>query len=74
MTGLSKAGLRGANGVRCRYQPKEKAEQGLSDVLSVFRALDVTTYHMIGNHCLYNLPRVILNERCDLLAVVYYWL
>jgi hypothetical protein len=39
-------------------------------VLDVFHSLGRPTYHMLGNHCLYNLPRPRLNERCVETAAV----
>jgi manganese-dependent ADP-ribose/CDP-alcohol diphosphatase len=42
---------------------QEKSEQALSDVLQAFSQLPQPTYHMLGNHCLYNLPRARLNQR-----------
>uniref|UniRef100_A0A383VZW1 Manganese-dependent ADP-ribose/CDP-alcohol diphosphatase n=1 Tax=Tetradesmus obliquus TaxID=3088 RepID=A0A383VZW1_TETOB len=42
---------------------QEKSEQALSDVLQAFSQLPHPTYHMLGNHCLYNLPRARLNKR-----------
>jgi hypothetical protein len=39
-------------------------------VLDVFHSLGRPTYHMLGNHCLYNLPRSRLNERWVTAAAV----
>eukprot|EP00879_Flechtneria_rotunda_P008922 GHRR01009342.1.p1 GENE.GHRR01009342.1~~GHRR01009342.1.p1 ORF type:complete len:381 (+),score=139.15 GHRR01009342.1:401-1543(+) len=45
------------------FQPKAESEAALSVVLDAFAQLGKPTYHMLGNHCLYNLPRKRLNER-----------
>jgi manganese-dependent ADP-ribose/CDP-alcohol diphosphatase len=42
---------------------QEKSEQALTDILQAFSLLPHPTYHMLGNHCLYNLPRARLNQR-----------
>lgn len=47
----------------CSACLQEKSEQALSDVLQAFSQLPHPTYHMLGNHCLYNLPRARLNKR-----------
>ena len=35
----------------------------ITSVLDEFAGLDRKVHHIIGNHCLYNLPRQELNER-----------
>ncbi|KAL6763309.1 Metallo-dependent phosphatase [Haematococcus lacustris] len=45
------------------YQPKDQAEQVLDGLLEEFDKLEKPVYHMLGNHCLYNLPRPHLNQR-----------
>jgi hypothetical protein len=37
-------------------------------VLAEFDGLGSRVYHMLGNHCLYNLPRPQLNERLGIAA------
>ncbi|KAL0049678.1 hypothetical protein WJX82_007377 [Trebouxia sp. C0006] len=44
------------------FNPKDKSETALQSVLDEFALLHKPVYHMIGNHCLYNLPRNRLNE------------
>jgi len=44
------------------FNPKDKSETALQSVLDEFALLYKPVYHMIGNHCLYNLPRNRLNE------------
>ena len=44
------------------YNPKDQSESALRSVLDRFDRLGRPTYHMLGNHCLYNLPRARLNE------------
>jgi len=39
------------------YCPKDKSLWAVQKVLDEFNKFDGPTYHMIGNHCLYNLPR-----------------
>ena len=45
------------------FQPKDKSHEALTSVLDEFERLGRPTYHLIGNHCLYNLERPILNDR-----------
>lgn len=45
------------------FQPKDRSDQGLTDVLERLQPLDCKVHHMLGNHCLYNLPRAVLNQR-----------
>jgi manganese-dependent ADP-ribose/CDP-alcohol diphosphatase len=45
------------------FQPREGSEAALSRVLAVLDAGGLLHRHMLGNHCLYNLPRERLNER-----------
>uniref|UniRef100_A0A0E0API1 Manganese-dependent ADP-ribose/CDP-alcohol diphosphatase n=1 Tax=Oryza glumipatula TaxID=40148 RepID=A0A0E0API1_9ORYZ len=39
------------------YCPKDKSLWAVQKVLDEFEKFDGPTYHMFGNHCLYNLPR-----------------
>jgi hypothetical protein len=56
------------------YNPKDKAVGALEAIATAFDALGKPHWHMIGNHCLYNLSREVgasadLNvhsERCSL--------
>eukprot|EP00798_Chlamydomonas_sp_ICE-L_P030302 gene30302-35290_t len=50
---------------------QDGTEAALTEIIAAFDKLGegvttVPTYHMIGNHCLYNLPRATLNERLGL--------
>ncbi|KAK9816313.1 hypothetical protein WJX74_010391 [Apatococcus lobatus] len=45
------------------YHPKDKSEASLAQLLERFGRLNRPVYHMIGNHCLYNLSRPVLNEQ-----------
>eukprot|EP00882_Tetradesmus_deserticola_P028570 GHRQ01031834.1.p2 GENE.GHRQ01031834.1~~GHRQ01031834.1.p2 ORF type:complete len:184 (+),score=52.32 GHRQ01031834.1:864-1415(+) len=49
---------------------QERSEQALSDVLQAFSRLPQPTYHMLGNHCLYNLPRARLNHRLRITSLL----
>lgn len=40
-----------------------KSEQALQHVLQQFDSLQRPVLHMLGNHCLYNHPRDVLNSR-----------
>lgn len=51
------------------FHPKDKSEEGLTDVLGVFNQLGKPVRHMLGNHCLYNLPRHRLNEQLNIESV-----
>ncbi|GFH08357.1 metallo-dependent phosphatase [Haematococcus lacustris] len=42
---------------------QDQAEQVLDGLLEEFDKLEKPVYHMLGNHCLYNLPRPHLNQR-----------
>jgi len=44
------------------FNPKDKSETALRSVLDEFALLCKPVYHILGNHCLYNLPRNRLNE------------
>jgi hypothetical protein len=35
----------------------------MAAVVNTFKKYRGHTYHMLGNHCLYNLPRAELNEQ-----------
>ena len=48
------------------FCPRESSRQALSAVLDVFDQFGGPIYHMLGNHCLYNLPRAVLNEQLKL--------
>jgi hypothetical protein len=39
------------------------AEAGFDAVLGCFEGRPYPSYHLVGNHCLYCLPRPRLNER-----------
>ncbi|CAA0818094.1 Manganese-dependent ADP-ribose/CDP-alcohol diphosphatase [Striga hermonthica] len=39
------------------FCPKDQSLDAITKILEEFRSFDGPTYHMIGNHCLYNLPR-----------------
>lgn len=39
------------------FCPKDQSLNSIERVIQEFRAFDGPVYHMIGNHCLYNLPR-----------------
>lgn len=41
------------------YHPNAESEAALDALLKVFDALEKPHWHMIGNHCLYNLPREV---------------
>ncbi|KAK9845692.1 hypothetical protein WJX84_000667 [Apatococcus fuscideae] len=45
------------------YHPKDESDAALTELLRRFSRLNKPVYHMLGNHCLYNLPRPVLNER-----------
>ncbi|CAL1393608.1 unnamed protein product [Linum trigynum] len=42
------------------YCPKHQSLDAVKKVVSEFQKFNGPTYHMIGNHCLYNLPRAEL--------------
>ena len=42
---------------------QDKSHDALTSILTEFERLGRPTYHLIGNHCLYNLERPILNDR-----------
>ncbi|KAL8057291.1 hypothetical protein ABFX02_04G175100 [Erythranthe guttata] len=39
------------------FCPKDQSLTSVNKILNEFRLFNGPTYHMIGNHCLYNLPR-----------------
>ena len=41
------------------YHPKGEADSALQDLIDIFDTLQRPHWHMIGNHCLYNLPRKV---------------
>ena len=41
------------------YHPKDESIAALEELLEIFDALQKPHWHMIGNHCLYNLPREV---------------
>lgn len=45
------------------FQPRDGSEAALTRILSTLDASGLPHRHMLGNHCLYNLPRERLNER-----------
>lgn len=45
------------------FQPKDKSADVLDSLLRIFDGLGSPHYHVIGNHCLYNIPRPILNAK-----------
>ncbi|CAI5510582.1 unnamed protein product [Closterium sp. Naga37s-1] len=45
------------------FCPRDRSEEAVNTVLDALAGFEAgPTYHMIGNHCLYNLPRVALNK------------
>ncbi|CAI7797042.1 unnamed protein product [Closterium sp. NIES-53] len=45
------------------FCPRDRSEEAVNTVLDAMAGFTAgPTYHMIGNHCLYNLPRVALNK------------
>lgn len=55
------------------FCPKGKSVDAVEKVVREFHAFEGPVYHLIGNHCLYNLPReqllpVLGIHRCDCLA------
>jgi hypothetical protein len=42
---------------------QDKSEEVLDSLLAIFDRLGKPVYHMLGNHCLYNLPRKHLNQK-----------
>lgn len=42
------------------FNPRELAEGALDLVVGEFEKLEKPHYHMIGNHCLYNIPRKVI--------------
>ncbi|CAI5469884.1 unnamed protein product [Closterium sp. Yama58-4] len=45
------------------FCPRDRSEEAVNTVLDALAGFTAgPTYHMIGNHCLYNLPRVTLNK------------
>ena len=46
------------------FNPPALAEQALDAVKAEFDLLGRQHYHMIGNHCLYNIPRQVSVEAC----------
>ena len=39
------------------YHPKGEAHTALQSLVSIFDSLRKPHWHLLGNHCLYNLPR-----------------
>lgn len=39
------------------FCPKDQSFDAIKKIIGEFEAFDGSVYHMIGNHCLYNLPR-----------------
>ena len=48
------------------FNPKDQSSAALTRVLDIFDQLGRPHYHMLGNHCLYNLPRHELNRRLNI--------
>jgi manganese-dependent ADP-ribose/CDP-alcohol diphosphatase len=48
------------------FQPRDGSVQAINDVLGALDRLQKPHYHMLGNHCLYNLPRPVLNKMLDI--------
>ena len=44
------------------YNPKGDADAALQDLIDTFDTLQRPHWHMIGNHCLYNLPREVRSK------------
>ena len=44
--------------------PQQRSDAALDQALQVFAGAGCTTYHVIGNHCLYNFDRETLYHRC----------
>lgn len=55
------------------FNPKDQSEAAMQSVLSEFAKLQKPVYHMIGNHCLYNLPRHRLNELLSIKSKASYY-
>ena len=55
------------------FNPKDQSETALKRVLDEFSLLQKPIYHMIGNHCLYNLPRTRLNKALGIQGVNSYY-
>lgn len=55
------------------FNPKDQSETAIQSVLHQFAKLQKPVYHMIGNHCLYNLPRERLNELLGIQGVTSYY-
>lgn len=55
------------------FNPKEKSDTAMQSVLNEFAKLQKPVYHMIGNHCLYNLPRHRLNELLSIESKASYY-
>ncbi|CAL8470374.1 g9916 [Coccomyxa elongata] len=48
------------------YHPKDQSMAALDAITASFDELGKPHWHMIGNHCLYNLPREVLNARLNM--------
>ena len=47
--------------------PKHESYNAISKVIDIFKLLEgVCTYHVLGNHCLYNLPREDLHQLLEI--------
>ncbi|KAL3130513.1 hypothetical protein ABBQ38_008328 [Trebouxia sp. C0009 RCD-2024] len=55
------------------FHPKDQSETAMKSVLDEFALLQKPVYHMIGNHCLYNLSRQRLNEVLGIQGVSSYY-
>ena len=49
------------------YHPKDQSLAALDTITAAFDVLSKSHWHMIGNHCLYNLPRDVRNLKIPLL-------
>lgn len=50
------------------YNPSHLAESALGKVIAEFDNLQKPHYHMLGNHCLYNLPRPVFSYQTRTLS------
>ncbi|KAK1324556.1 Manganese-dependent ADP-ribose/CDP-alcohol diphosphatase [Acorus calamus] len=52
--------------------PKEESVNAVQKVMNEFEKFNGSVYHMIGNHCLYNLPRSALITLLKMPGRAYY--
>lgn len=55
------------------FNPNDQSEIAMKAVLDEFALLEKPVYHMIGNHCLYNLSRQRLNEVLGIQGIRSYY-